>query len=79
LARSQSLPSGPSPLADAYDVLLCEVSDPKIAHEAGAAVHAALLNAPVRVGTARSDRLALASDRTNDVKWILVLLGVRPR
>lgn len=61
----------------AYDELLREVSDPKIATEAGAAVHAALLNAAVRVGTARSDHLALSSDRTNDLKWTMVLiLGV---
>lgn len=61
----------------AFDALLREVSDPKIATEAGAAVHAALLNAAVRAGTARSDRLALASDRTNELKWALVLmLGV---
>ncbi len=49
----------------AYDALLREVSDPKIA---GSAVHAPLLNATVRVGTARSGRLALATDRTNDIK-----------
>jgi hypothetical protein len=61
----------------AYDDLLREVSDPKIAGLAGSAVHSALLNAAVRVGTARSDRVALASDRTNDLKWIMVLiLGV---
>ncbi len=58
----------------AYDALLREVSDPKIATEAGAAVHAALLSAAVRVGTARSERLAIASDRTNDIKWAVVLL-----
>jgi hypothetical protein len=63
--------------AAAYDALLREVSDPRIAQTAGAAVHTALLNAAVRAGTGRSDRLALASDRTNDTKWILVLvLGV---
>jgi hypothetical protein len=61
----------------AYDELLREVSDPKIAVEAGAAVHAALLTAAVRIGTARSDRLALSSDRTNDLKWaIVIILGV---
>jgi hypothetical protein len=61
----------------AYDELLREVSDPKIATEAAAAVHAALLNAAVRIGTASSDRLALSSDRTNDLKWAMVLiLGV---
>ena len=60
--------------AAAYDALLREVSDPKIALEAGAAVHSALLTAAVRMGTARSVRLALASDRTNDIKWLLVLV-----
>ena len=60
--------------AAAYDELLREVSDPKIAQEAGSAVQTALLNAAVRAGTARSDRLALAADRTNDIKWALVLI-----
>lgn len=61
----------------AYDVLLRKVIDPKIASEAGAVAHEALLNATVRVGIARSDRLALASDRTNELKWAVVLiLGV---
>ena len=58
----------------AYDALLREVSDPKIATEAGAALHAALLTAAVRIGTARSDRIAISSDRTNDIKWVVVLL-----
>ncbi|MGY8684034.1 hypothetical protein Q2941_40655 [Bradyrhizobium sp. UFLA05-153] len=61
----------------AYDALLREVSDPRIAQTAGGAVQTALLNAAVRAGSARSERLALASDRTFDAKWILVLiLGV---
>lgn len=61
----------------AYDTLLREISDPAITKEASAAVHAALLTAAVRVGTARGDRLSLSSDRTNDIKWISVLiLGV---
>lgn len=58
----------------AYEELLRQVSDPTIATEAGAAVHNALINATVRAGTARSDRLALAADRTSDIKWQLVLL-----
>ena len=68
----------PAPSASAaYDVLLRGVSDPVITREASASVHGALLNATVRAGTARSDRLALAADRTNDVKWVMVLiLGV---
>ncbi|HEV7820421.1 MAG TPA: DUF4239 domain-containing protein [Burkholderiales bacterium] len=61
----------------AYDDLLKEVSNPAIAKESGQAVHTALLNAAVRVGTARSDRLALSSDATNDLKWVVVIvLGV---
>jgi hypothetical protein len=60
-----------------YDTLLREISDPAITKGASGAVHAALLSAAVRVGTARGDRLSLSSDRTNDIKWISVLiLGV---
>jgi hypothetical protein len=58
----------------AYDALLREVSEPTIATQAGVAVHAALLNAAVHVGTARSERLALASDNTSALKWTMVLL-----
>jgi hypothetical protein len=65
--------SAPSAAA-AYDALLREVSEPKVATEAGAAVHSALLNAAVRVGTARSERLALASDNTSELKWAMVLM-----
>lgn len=61
----------------AYDALLREVSDPGIARESGAAVHAALMQATVRAGIARSERIALAADRTNTLKWVTVLvLGV---
>jgi hypothetical protein len=73
MANERPAPSA----AAAYDELLRDVSDPKITQEAGAAVQVALLNAAVRAGTARSDRLALAADRTTDIKWVLVLfLGV---
>lgn len=58
----------------AYDDLLREVSDPSIAKDSGPALHAALLNATVRLGTARNDRLALSSDSTNDLKWIVVII-----
>lgn len=68
--------SAPSASA-AYDDMLREVSDPKIATQSGAPVQSALLTATVRVGTARSERLALASDSTNDLKWeIVLILGV---
>ncbi|MGZ6007129.1 MAG: bestrophin-like domain [Rhizomicrobium sp.] len=58
----------------ALAALLRELSDPKIATEAGQAVHNALLSTVLRVRDARADRLALASDRTNDVKWATVLI-----
>lgn len=64
-----------SPQTDAsYDALLREVSNPSIARSSGNAVHAAILNATIRVGTARADRLAIASDHTSDLKWIVVLV-----
>ena len=64
-----------SPRTDAaYDNLLREVSDPSITHDASGAVHAALLGAAIRAGTARNDRLSLSGDRTNELKWISVLL-----
>jgi hypothetical protein len=69
MARHTSAPDTGS----AYDALLREISDPTIARASGEAVHLALLQATVRAGTARSERLALASDRTNTLKWITVL------
>ena len=65
--------SAPSASA-AYDAMLREVSEPKVATEAGAAVHSALLTAAIRAGTARSERLALASDNTSELKWAMVLM-----
>lgn len=65
----------PSPRTSAaYDSLLREISDPSITRDASGAVHTALLAAAVRAGTARSDRLSLATDHTNNLKWISVLL-----
>jgi hypothetical protein len=62
---------------DTYAGLLREVSDPNITSAAGRPVHAALLNATMRLAEARSTRISLASDRSNDLKWISVLiLGV---
>lgn len=64
-----------SPLTEAaYDELLQMVSDPGITRDASGPVHVALLSAAVRAGTARTDRLSLAADRTNDLKWISVLI-----
>jgi Protein of unknown function (DUF4239) len=58
----------------AFDDLLREVSNPSIAKSSGNAVHAALLNAAVRLGTARNDRLSIAADHTNDLKWLTVII-----
>lgn len=53
--------------------LLRLAADPAISRDAGQAVHTALLNAVIRIRDARAERLALASDQTNDVKWLTVL------
>jgi len=61
----------------AYDTLLREVSHPDLARDSGPVVHNAMMQAATRIGVARSERLALASDRTNTLKWVTVLiLGV---
>jgi len=67
-----------TPAADrAFDALLRGIGDPAIGRDAGNAVHVALLGAAIRVSTARSDRLSIASDTTSAVKWLVVLiLGV---
>jgi hypothetical protein len=49
------------------------VSQPALSRTSGQAAHAALLNATVRAGTARNVRLSLASDLTNDLKWLVVI------
>jgi hypothetical protein len=60
----------PSPNTEvAYDALLREVSQPGLSKASGQAV-----NAAVRAGTARNVRLALASDHTNDLKWLVVIV-----
>lgn len=53
--------------------LLREVANPAIARAAGQAVHGALLRTLLRVRNARSERLSLSTDRTNDLKWVCVL------
>lgn len=58
----------------ALAALLHEASDPRIARESGQAPHGALLAALGQASQARSDRLALAADRTNELKWAAVLL-----
>jgi hypothetical protein len=61
------------PTGAALRELLRQAADPAIARDAGQTVHTALLNAVIRIRDARADRLALASDQTNDVKWLTVL------
>jgi hypothetical protein len=64
-----------APSADkAFDALLRELSEPAMAANAGPAVSAALINAAMRVSSARSERLSLASDSTSELKWSIVLI-----
>ncbi|RAI40293.1 DUF4239 domain-containing protein [Rhodoplanes roseus] len=57
--------------------LLRHAADPAIARDAGQTAATALLNAVIRIRDARAERLALASDQTNDIKWLTVLaLGI---
>lgn len=66
---------GSAPQTDAaLAALLREVSNPTIARAASQVVHQALLGAVLRVRAARAERLSLSSDRTNDMKWISVLI-----
>jgi hypothetical protein len=66
---------GRAPKTDAaFGELLRKVSDPTIARQSGQAVSTALLNAVARLGSARSDRMALAEDKTNELKWLTVLI-----
>lgn len=58
----------------AFDALLRELSEPSMAANAGTAVNVAMINAAVRVSSARSERLALASDSTSELKWAIVLI-----
>jgi len=58
----------------AFATMLREAAAPGIAGEAGPALHSALLAALGRAGQARSNRLTLAADHTNELKWLAVLL-----
>ncbi|WP_398480360.1 hypothetical protein [Tardiphaga sp.] len=65
----------PSPRTEvAYDDVLREVSDLSVGRESGTPVQVALLSAVIRAGTARSERLSIAADQTNDLKWVSVLI-----
>lgn len=65
------------PTGTALRELLRLAAAPAIARDAGQTLHTSLLGAVVRIRDARADRLALATDRTNNIKWLTVLmLGV---
>lgn len=70
LADGRSSPKA----AEAIRELLRELSDPKMASEAGQAVHAALLGQALRVRSARSERLLLSEQNSDHPKWWTVLL-----
>lgn len=64
----------PSPKAEAALAnLLSTVADPKIAPTASQAVHSALVAMALQASAARSDRLALNSHQSDEVKWATVL------
>jgi hypothetical protein len=58
----------------ALAALLRTVADPKVASTVGPAVHLGLINLAMQAATARSDRLALISHLSDNVKWGTVLL-----
>lgn len=58
----------------AYDELLREVSVPSISKASGSAVQSAMLGSALRIGTTRNERVAISSDHTNDLKWLVVIL-----
>lgn len=60
--------------AAALEAIQKAVASPAIAREAGNAVQSSLLSAAVQVAGARADRLSLAEDRSNELKWVSVLI-----
>jgi hypothetical protein len=66
--------TGGSPKTQAaLTTLMQMIADPRVARDAGEAVHAALVTLSLRAAGARADRLSLGADRTNDLKWFTVL------
>ena len=54
--------------------LLQAAADPRTASEAGEATHAALLGAVMQLRSARSERLALSAARSDESKWLTLLV-----
>jgi hypothetical protein len=59
---------------DSLAVLLRMVTDPRIAPATGEAVHYGMVELALQAAAARSDRLALNSYQSDDIKWATVLL-----
>jgi hypothetical protein len=58
----------------ALTALLRAAGDPAIAQQAGPVVQRSLLDGVVQIGAIHSRRLAIASDGSSGLKWIIVLL-----
>ncbi len=54
--------------------LLQVAADPRQSTEAGQATHAALLDAVMNLRSARSERLALSAARSDETKWLTLLI-----
>ncbi|WP_298955285.1 DUF4239 domain-containing protein [uncultured Methylobacterium sp.] len=59
---------------EAMDRLLRAAANPRLSTEAGLAVHNAMLDAVMRLRSARSDRLTLANNPVDESKWITLLV-----
>ncbi len=60
--------------AQALGALLQEVAKPQIAAQAGAPAQSALLNSVLRIRSDRGERLSLNQHRTDDTKWLVLLI-----
>lgn len=58
----------------ALNALLRLAADPAIAQQVGLAAHSAILAAALRITAARSNRLTLSTDQSDDYKWAVVLI-----
>jgi hypothetical protein len=58
----------------AFAALLRMLADPRIATAAGPAVHEGFITLALQAAAARSDRLALSSQQSDEIKWLTVLL-----
>ncbi|MEH3148128.1 MAG: DUF4239 domain-containing protein [Methylobacterium frigidaeris] len=59
---------------EAMDRLLRATANPHLSTEAGLAVHNAMLDAAMRLRSARGDRLTLADNPVDESKWITLLV-----